>query len=275
MCLQVERGTPFWNSRPNSRTSSPAPARASPAQRDSPAAGSRQTQQQQQIPITVPIQSQQQNHTTTQIRSQKTQQEMPVNVPIKTVPQQQQQGWGQKLAADSAGAATNAADFTKNFLSQLATSNGSSPATNGSSRGPAAAPSNGVQPNQLHNPGPDNESVGAGRSVSAPKRGSFIFSQRQRNLTQLNLRSRSPSTTATRDASSCLWRLSGSYKVLPSRSATCNEVTSCKVQLGSTFLNHHLQISTPRIDFYVKTHPLFSVVIPAAATKRRPNDEYT
>ena len=98
-------------------------------------------------------------------------------MPIKTVPQQQQQqqqGWGQKLAADSAGASTNAADFTKNFLSQLATSNGSSPATNGS---------NGVQANQLHNPGPENESVGAGRSVSAPKRGSFVFSQRQRNLT--------------------------------------------------------------------------------------------
>ena len=182
MWIQVERSTPFWNSRPNSRTSSPAPARASPAQRDSPAAGSRQTQQQQQIPITVPIQSQQQNHATTQIRSQKTQQEMPVNVPIKTVPQQQQhqQGWGQKLAVDSAGASTNAADFTKNFLSQLATSNGSSPATNGSSRSPAAAPSsNGVQPNQLHNPGPENESVGAGRSVSAPRRGSFIFSQPQ------------------------------------------------------------------------------------------------
>lgn len=187
MWIQVERSTPFWNSRPNSRTSSPAPARASPAQRDSPAAGSRQTQQQQQIPITVPIQSQQQNHATTPIRSQKTQQqqEMPINVPIKTVPaqQQQQQGWSQKLAADSAGAATNAADFTKNFLSQLATSNGSSPATNGSSRSPAAPSSNGVQPNQLHNPGPENESVGAGRSVSAPRRGSFIFSQPQRNLT--------------------------------------------------------------------------------------------
>ena len=196
---QVERSTPFWNSRPNSRTSSPAPARASPAfQRDSPAAGSRQTQQ--QIPITVPIQSQQpQNHAPTPIRSQKSpQQEMPINVPIKTVPQQQkqQQNWGQKLAADSAGAATNAADFTKNFLSQLSSngSNGSSPATNGSSRGPSAAPapsSNGVQSNQLHNPGPENvnENVGAGRSVSAPRRGS-LSQQQQKNLIQLNLKGR-------------------------------------------------------------------------------------
>ena len=205
MITQVERSTPFWNSRPNSRTSSPAPARASPAAhqraspapvraspaaqpRDSTAAGSRQTQQQQQqIPISVPIQSQQQqqNQATTPIRSQKTQQqqEVPINVPIKTVPQQQQhQGWGQKLAGDSAGAATNAADFTKNFLSQLATStnatstNGSSSSTtNGSNRGLAAPlPSNGVQPNQLHNPGPENnENLGAGRSVSAPRRGCF------------------------------------------------------------------------------------------------------
>jgi len=55
---------------------------------------------------------------------------MPINVPIKTVPQQQQQqGWGQKLAGDSAGAATNAADFTKNFLSQLASGNSNSSRT--------------------------------------------------------------------------------------------------------------------------------------------------
>ena len=108
---------------------------------------------------------------------------MAINVPIKTVAQQQQQqqqGWGQKLASDSAGAATNAADFTKNFLSQLAgnsNSNSSSSGQNGSNNGgPAlATPSNGVQSNQLHNPGPENENVGAGRSVSAPRRGLSDF----------------------------------------------------------------------------------------------------
>ena len=178
---QVERSTPFWNSRPSSRTSSPAPAaRAPSSQRDSPASF-RQTQQ--QTPVTVPIQQTQQ--AATQLRPQKTQQqESLINVPIKTIPpQQQQQGWGQKLAADSAGAATNAADFTKNFLSQLA--GGSSPAQNGSNGGLAPASSNGVQTNnissngvqhtknQLHNPGPDNvDSVGSsGQSVSAPRRG--------------------------------------------------------------------------------------------------------
>lgn len=180
---QVERSTPFWNSRPSSRTSSPAPAaRAPSSQRDSPASF-RQTQQQQQTPVTVPIQQTQQ--AATQLRPQKTQQqESLINVPIKMVPpQQQQQGWGQKLAADSAGAATNAADFTKNFLSQLA--GGSPPAQNGSNGGLAPASSNGVQTNnissngvqhtknQLHNPGPDNvDSVGSsGQSVSAPRRG--------------------------------------------------------------------------------------------------------
>ena len=179
---QVERSTPFWNSRPSSRTSSPAPAaRAPSSQRDSPASF-RQTQQ--QTPVTVPIQQTQQ--AATQLRPQKTQQqESLINVPIKTIPpQQQQQGWGQKLAADSAGAATNAADFTKNFLSQLA--GGSPPAQNGSNGGLAPASSNnGVQTNnissngvqhtknQLHNPGPDNvDSVGSsGQSVSAPRRG--------------------------------------------------------------------------------------------------------
>merc|ERR1719370_1318112 len=51
---EVERSTPFWNSRPSSRTSSPAPAaRAPSSQRDSPASF-RQTQQQQQTPVTVP-----------------------------------------------------------------------------------------------------------------------------------------------------------------------------------------------------------------------------
>ena len=115
---------------------------------------------------------------------------MPINVPIKTVPQQQQQqqGWGQKLASDSAGAATNAADFTKNFLSQLASgnSNSNSSVQNGSNNGgPALAPSsNGVQSNQLHNPGPENENVGAGRSVSAPRRG---LSDLYKNNETLNL----------------------------------------------------------------------------------------
>jgi len=111
---------------------------------------------------------------------------MAINVPIKTVPQQQQQqqGWGQKLASDSAGAATNAADFTKNFLSQLASgnSNGSnSSGQNGSNNGgPALTPSsNGVQSNQLHNPGPENENLGAGRSVSAPRRGRGVLQQQQ------------------------------------------------------------------------------------------------
>ena len=178
---QVERSTPFWNSRPSSRTSSPAPAaRAPSSQRDSPASF-RQTQQ--QTPVTVPIQQTQQ--VGTQLRPQKSQQqESLINVPIKTIPAQQQQGWGQKLAADSAGAATNAADFTKNFLSQLA--GGGPPAQNGSNGGLAPASnnngvqtnnisSNGVQhtKNQLHNPGPDNvDSVGSsGQSVSAPRRG--------------------------------------------------------------------------------------------------------
>ena len=182
---QVERSTPFWNSRPSSRTSSPAPAaRAPSSQRDSPASF-RQTQQ--QTPVTVPIQQTQQ--AATQLRPQKTQQqESLINVPIKTAPPQQQQGWGQKLAADSAGAATNAADFTKNFLSQLA--GGSPPAQNGSNGGLAPASSNnGVQTNnissngvqhtknQLHNPGPDNvDSVGSsGQSVSAPRRGCAFF----------------------------------------------------------------------------------------------------
>ena len=191
---QVERSTPFWNSRPSSRTSSPAPAaRAPSSQRDSPASF-RQTQQ--QTPVTVPIQQTQQ--AATQLRPQKTQQqESLINVPIKTIPpQQQQQGWGQKLAADSAGAATNAADFTKNFLSQLA--GGSPPAQNGSNGGLAPASSNnGVQTNnissngvqhtknQLHNPGPDNvDSVGSsGQSVSAPRRGcAFSFHNCQHHL---------------------------------------------------------------------------------------------
>ena len=175
---QVERSTPFWNSRPSSRTSSPAPAaRAPSSQRDSPASFRQTQQQQQQTPVTVPIQQTQQ--APTQLRPQKTQQqESLINMPIKTIPAQQQQGWGQKLAADSAGAATNAADFTKNFLSQLA--GGSPPAQNGSNGGLAPASnnnisSNGVQhtKNQLHNPGPDNvDSVGSsGQSVSAPRRG--------------------------------------------------------------------------------------------------------
>ena len=190
---QVERSTPFWNSRPSSRTSSPAPAaRAPSSQRDSPASF-RQTQQ--QTPVTVPIQQTQQ--AATQLRPQKTQQqESLINVPIKTIPAQQQQGWGQKLAADSAGAATNAADFTKNFLSQLA--GGGPPAQNGSNGGLAPASfnngvqtnnisSNGVQhtKNQLHNPGPDNvDSVGSsGQSVSAPRRGcAFSFHNCQHHL---------------------------------------------------------------------------------------------
>ena len=190
---QVERSTPFWNSRPNSRTSSPAPAaRAPSSQRDSPASF-RQTQQ--QTPVTVPIQQTQQ--VATQLRPQKSpQQESLINVPIKTIPAQQQQGWGQKLAADSAGAATNAADFTKNFLSQLA--GGGPPAQNGSNGGLAPASfnngvqtnnisSNGVQhtKNQLHNPGPDNvDSVGSsGQSVSAPRRGcAFSFHNCQHHL---------------------------------------------------------------------------------------------
>ena len=182
---QVERSTPFWNSRPSSRTSSPAPAaRAPSSQRDSPASFRQTQQQQQQTPVTVPIQQTQQ--AATQLRPQKTQQqESLINMPIKTIPAQQQQGWGQKLAADSAGAATNAADFTKNFLSQLA--GGSPPAQNGSNGGLAPASnnnglqtnnisSNGVQhtKNQLHNPAPDNvDSVvgSSGQSVSAPRRG--------------------------------------------------------------------------------------------------------
>jgi len=104
---------------------------------------------------------------------------------IKTVPQQQQQqqGWGQKLAADTAGSATNAADFTKNFLSQLAgnSNSNSNPVQNGSNGLPTPPPpSNGVQPNnQLHNPGPENENVGAGRSVSAPRRGRGVLQQQQ------------------------------------------------------------------------------------------------
>ena len=194
---QVERSTPFWNSRPSSRTSSPAPAaRAPSSQRDSPASFRQTQQQQQQTPVTVPIQQTQQ--VATQLRPQKTQQqESLINVPIKTIPQQQQQqGWGQKLAADSAGAATNAADFTKNFLSQLA--GGSPPAQNGSNGGLAPASSNnGVQTNnissngvqhtknQLHNPGPDNvDSVGSsGQSVSAPRRGcAFSFHNCQHHL---------------------------------------------------------------------------------------------
>ena len=108
-------------------------------------------------------------------------------MPIKTVPQQQQQqqGWGQKLAADTAGSATNAADFTKNFLSQLAgnsnSNSNSNLVQNGSNGLPTPPPpSNGVQPNnQLHNPGPENENVGAGRSVSAPRRGRAVLQQQQ------------------------------------------------------------------------------------------------
>ena len=193
---QVERSTPFWNSRPSSRTSSPAPAaRAPSSQRDSPASFRHTQQQQQQTPVTVPIQQTQQ--VATQLRPQKSQQqESLINVPIKTIPAQQQQGWGQKLAADSAGAATNAADFTKNFLSQLA--GGGPPAQNGSNGGLAPASfnngvqtnnisSNGVQhtKNQLHNPGPDNvDSVGSsGQSVSAPRRGcAFSFHNCQHHL---------------------------------------------------------------------------------------------
>lgn len=93
-----------------------------------------------------------------------------------------QNNWAPTLAADSAGAATNAADFTKNFLSQLT----SPPTTNAINTGSNGSPmpmKNGTDsgvPNQLHNPGPEAPEVGgAGRSVSAPRRGRGVLQQQQ------------------------------------------------------------------------------------------------
>jgi len=99
-----------------------------------------------------------------------------VPVTVKPAPQVSSNNqWSETLNANSAGAANNAADFTKNFLSQLGTSQQVVTNSNGGTNGHS---------NMLHNPGPDpvpegQNLGGAGQNVCAPRRGRGVLQQQK------------------------------------------------------------------------------------------------
>ena len=91
----------------------------------------------------------------------------PINIPIQHVNQQQleEQEWKAKLEANSVAIASNAADFTRNFLNQPF-----SP-----SSGPAAVPS--AMPRA--SVPTDKPAAGPGQNVTAPTRGRGVLNQQK------------------------------------------------------------------------------------------------
>ena len=190
-------GTPTWNVRPNSRNSSPAPRNMSPAvngpSRESPLnkpivqQQQAKPQQSQQFQQPQPQQQQQnimQQQTTMQQQQNVIQQQQQSVIQQQQKQQNQsqnQQNWAPTLAANNAGAADNAADFTRNFLSQLA----GPPAQNGARTTPGnghAAVAPAPPANSLHNPAPEAPAAGPGQNVSAPKRGRGVLQQQQHGM---------------------------------------------------------------------------------------------